>query len=140
MIFVSASFRTTFFGMPMPLPVMTLFIRETRSCVRVRVQRKEVFAREPVFPATELTNNLGTALIDHLAQVVGPEQRQRRQRAFAAARTAVTERNVEARIDLFVVTAVKNGRHDVFDAHLVEESAERRRFFDPLFDSIDRFL
>src|SRR5438128_6636492 len=139
MILVSASFRTTFFGMPIPLPVMTLFIRERGSCVRVRVECKQVFARKPILSATELTHHLGTALIDHLAQLVRREKGQRRKGALPAARTGVTERNIEARIDLFVLTAMKNSRDNVFDPHLVEQRAERRRFLDPPLDAIDRF-
>src|SRR5207244_13438304 len=46
---------------------------------------------------------------------------------------------MEARIDLFVLTAMKNSRDNVFDPHLVEQRAERRRFLDPPLDAIDRF-
>src|SRR5437867_1763999 len=56
------------------------------SCVRPRVERKEIVAGEPVFAPAELTNDLRAALIDHFAQLVGREKRQRRQRALAAAR------------------------------------------------------
>src|SRR5712692_8981798 len=138
MIRVSAAFGTRFFGMPIPLPVMTLFMREGRSCVRLRVECKEIVARKPVFPATELTHHLRTALVDHLLKLACREKRQRSQGPFAAARAGVTERNVEAGVDLLVLTSVENSRDHVFDGHLVEQSAQRRRLFDALLDAVDR--
>src|SRR5579872_3178104 len=96
---VSASLVTALFGMPIPLPVMTLFIRGLRSCVRLCVERKKIVGGEIVLAAAELTDDLGVALFDHLLQLGGRKQRQRRQGPLAAAAAAVSQRHVEARID-----------------------------------------
>src|SRR5207302_6030538 len=84
---VSASLRTTFFGTPIPLPVMTDFMgaRCAPSCVSLRVQRKQVVFVEPILAAAELTHHFRAAGIDHLAQLVGREECQRRERALRAA-------------------------------------------------------
>src|SRR5438045_1353868 len=92
---VSASLRTTFFGTPIPLPVMTLFIRESGvgsresfpapdsrfptpgSCVSLRVKRKQVVIFESVLASAELADNLGASGFDHVAQLVVREERQR---------------------------------------------------------------
>src|SRR5207237_6386288 len=97
MMRVRASLRTTFFGTPIPLPVMTLRIRESGvgsresmfptpdsrfptpgSCIRLRVKRKQVVFFEAVLPSAELADHFGTAGLDHLAQLVGREKGQRR--------------------------------------------------------------
>src|SRR2546428_7981846 len=157
MMRASASLGTTFFGMPIPLPVMTAFMGERRaasgepdewarsplaargspSCIRLRVQRKEIVPGKAVLPAAELTDHLGAALGNHLAQLVGGEKLERRQRALTAAAARVAERHVEARIDLFVVAAVKDCGHDVFDRHLLQQCAEPRRLLDALLDPLD---
>src|SRR5438067_8324417 len=99
---VSASLRTTFFGTPIPLPVMTDFMsaRCAPSCVSLRVERKQVVFFEAVLPSAELADDFGAAGLDHLAQLVGREKRQRRERPFRAARARIAQRNVEAGIDL----------------------------------------
>src|SRR5438067_6291654 len=101
MMRASLSLGTTFFGIPMPLPVMTDFMcGRAASCIRLRRQRKDVARGEAVLPPAELADHFGAALIDHLLPLVVREQRQRRQRALAAALAGVAERHVEARIDL----------------------------------------
>src|SRR4051812_32065237 len=130
MIFASASLGTRFAGMPIPVPVMMVFMSERRSCVMLRGQRKKVLRGEGVLASAELTDHVRAALADHLLQFFRRKERQRRERALRAAGAGVAERDVEARIDLFVIESVKHLRDDVLDRHLFEQRRKRRRFLD----------
>src|SRR5436309_15548248 len=104
MMRASLSLGTTLPGMPIPLPTMTDFMCGcAASCIRLRVQRNQIGAAEVVLPPTKFAGHVSAALVDHLLQLVGREERQRRQRALAAATAGVAERHVEARVDLLVV-------------------------------------
>src|SRR5689334_9183536 len=134
MMRASLSLGTTWLPTPMPVPRMTDFTRAA-SCIRLRGQRKKVLAREAVLAPAELASHLGAALLDHLLPLVFAEQRQRRERALAAALAGVAQRHVEARIDLLVVAALQHRGHHIFNGHLLHERAERRRVFDALLDA-----
>src|SRR4051812_34057450 len=98
MIRASVSLGTTFLGMPMPVPVMMDFIGSDRIQLRVRrgVQRAQIVRVEAVLPPAELAGHFRPALPDHLLQLLGAEESQRREGALAAARAGVAERHVEA--------------------------------------------
>src|SRR5438128_6754384 len=116
----------------------TRYSLPAESCVSVGVQRKEVVFSEAILPPAKLADDFGSLLTDHLAQLVGREERQRREGAFGTAGARVAERNIEAGIDLLVAATVEHSGHNLFDSHFVEKSAQRGSLFDALLHAIDR--
>src|SRR5262245_9527379 len=132
MIRESTSLGTTFFGIPIPVPEMTLFIffagAAGESCVRRSRQRKKVAGGELVLPATKLTHHFSSSLVDHLLKFLGREESQRRKRSFATARAVVSEWDIPSGIDLFVAGSVEELFDYILDRHFVDERAEWGRF------------
>src|SRR5438309_2405578 len=118
----STSLRTTFFGMPIPVPVMIdrmcgefsspISPQRRRGhggkakkisvllCVSVvSLSARNLVRRKRVLPPAELANDFLSALIDHRLQLVVREERERGEGALAGARAAVFERDVERRVE-----------------------------------------
>src|SRR5204863_8776559 len=85
------------------------------SLIVFRGERKQIVRAERVLAAAELADHFRAAVLDQLADVRLAEERDRRERALAVARTAIAHRHAVAGVDLFVMPAVQHGRADVSD-------------------------
>src|SRR5207244_12220679 len=120
----SRSFGTTLSGTPIPVPVMTDFIlwmtdtlvchdrqdclSSTASCIRLRRQRNKIVRGEAVVASAELARDVRSALLDHLLQLRGGKESERRERSLAAAGAGVAQRDVETGVDLLVIAFLED--------------------------------